>query len=73
MFQVNGIMCKSCEKKVQAALKKVQGVKSVTFLKAGSKNGIRLAQVTFEDGNTVCSAALAQAVQGAGFKADHLR
>lgn len=69
VFQVNGIMCKSCEKKIQAALSKVQGVKSVTFLKAGSKNGIRLAQVTYESGSQVTPAQLAQAVQGAGFKA----
>jgi copper chaperone CopZ len=69
VFQVNGIMCKSCEKKIQAALSKVQGVKSVTFLKAGSRGGIRLAQVTYESGSQVTPAQLAQAVQGAGFKA----
>jgi copper chaperone CopZ len=69
VFQVNGISCKSCEKKVRAALRKVPGVKSVAFLKAGSKNGIRIAQVTFEQGHTVTPESLAKAVEGAGFKA----
>lgn len=69
VFQVHGVMCQSCQKKIQAALRKVQGVKSVTFLKAGSKDGTRLAQVTFENGSNVSADALAQAVQGAGFKA----
>ena len=69
VFQVSGIMCKSCEKKIQAALKGVQGVKSVTFLKAGSKDGARLAQVTFENGSKVSPESLTQAVAGAGFKA----
>ena len=75
VFQVNGIMCKSCEKKIQAALQGVPGVKSVTFVKAGLKDksglkeGIRLAQVTFDKGSQVAPEILKQAVAGAGYKA----
>jgi copper chaperone CopZ len=69
VFQVSGIMCRSCEKKIQAALRKVDGVKAVTFQKLQGKGGVRVTEVTFEKGGKVTPAVLAQAVEGAGYKA----
>ena len=69
VFQVSGIMCKSCEKHIQAALRGVQGVKAVTFRKADGKAKVYLAEVTFENGGKVAPATLVQAVESAGFKA----
>jgi copper chaperone len=65
-FQVKGMMCGSCEKNISASLKKVEGVKTISFGKK-DKAGLRLAVITY-DGN-VASEQLVKAVQDAGYSA----
>jgi mercuric ion transport protein len=65
-FEVKGMSCASCEKAIQAALRKIEGVKNVTFLKP-SKSGTRIAQVTFEKGSQVATEVLTQAIKSAGY------
>jgi copper chaperone CopZ len=68
VFQVKGMMCKSCEKNISAALKKVEGVKNVTFHKKNAE-GLRLAEVSLAPGSKVSPEQLAQAIEGAGYHA----
>lgn len=73
VFQVNGMSCGGCEKKIQASLLKINGVKGVTFKKAGQKSGMgagpRVAEITLDGKETIAPAVLAQAVQDAGYQA----
>jgi copper chaperone CopZ len=64
VFQVKGMMCSSCKKKIEASLRKVDGVQAVSF---DMKK--KLAKVTFASGKTVAPEALIQAVKDAGFEA----
>jgi copper chaperone CopZ len=68
VFQVKGMMCQSCEKKIQASLKKLEGVNSVTFHKKNAQ-GIRLAEVSLAAGSKVTPVELMKAVEDAGYSA----
>lgn len=68
LLKVQGMSCASCEKSISAQLRKVEGVRSVSFRKGKDSEGARVAEVSFAEGAQVPAAALAQAVEKAGYQ-----